>query len=127
MEIVFFDGVCGLCNHFVNFLIQHDKKRRLLFSPLQGLAIQKTKAAPFINEQTLVFIKEGHVFTRSKAAIESIASLGGLWKLSKLLLIVPRFIRDGVYYWIAKHRYQWFGKKAACRMPTPEEKTYFLE
>ncbi|MES2200517.1 MAG: DCC1-like thiol-disulfide oxidoreductase family protein [Chlamydiota bacterium] len=127
MKIVFFDGVCGLCNRFVDFLLRHDKKKRLMFSPLQGVAIQKTKAASFANEQTLVFFKNDLIFVRSRAALEAIATLGGIWRLSKIFLIVPRAIRDGIYILIAKHRYQWFGKKDACRVPTPNEKSRFLE
>lgn len=127
MEIVFFDGVCGLCNHFVNFLLRHDRKRKLTFSPLQGKTIQKTKAASFANEQTIVFLQGDLLLVKSRAAIEVIAALGGVWKLSKILLIVPCFIRDFVYSLIAKHRYQWFGKTDVCRLPTSEEKPYFLE
>lgn len=127
MDIVFFDGVCGLCNHFVDFLIRYDKKKRLVFSPLQGMAIQKTKAASFSKEQTMVFLKGELMFIKSKAAIEAIVALGGFWTLCKVLLFVPGFIRDFIYSWIAKHRYQLFGKKEACRVPTLEEKPYFLE
>ncbi|MBS0627937.1 MAG: DUF393 domain-containing protein [Verrucomicrobia bacterium] len=127
MEIVFFDGVCGLCNHFVNFLLRYDKKRKLVFSPLQGKTIQKTKAAPLANEQTIVFLKGDLLFVKSKAAIETIAALGGVFKLTKILLIIPRFIRDFVYSQIAKRRYRWFGKIDGCRVPKFEEKPYFLE
>lgn len=127
MDIVFFDGVCGLCNQFVSFLIRYDKKRRLVFSPLQGMTIQKTKAASFANEQTIVFLKGDLMFVKSKAAIEAVATLGGIWTLCKVFLFVPRFIRDFIYSWIARHRYQWFGKKEACRIPTLEEKPHFLE
>lgn len=127
MDIVFFDGVCGLCDHFVDFIIRHDRKRKLFFSPLQGKTIQKTKAAGLANEQTIIFLKGDDMFTKSKAAIEIVASLGGVWMISKIFLLVPGFIRDFIYSFIAKHRYQCFGKKNSCRVPAPEEKSYFLE
>lgn len=127
MDIVFFDGLCSLCNGFVDFLIRHDKRRKLFFSPLQGKTIRKTKAAPLAGEQTIIFLKGDEIFARSKAAIECIASLGGGWVLVKVFLVIPVFIRDGVYRFIAKNRYEWFGKKDSCRILKEEEKPYFLE
>lgn len=127
MDIVFFDGVCGLCNHFVNFLLSHDNKKKIRFSPLQGAFIKKTKAASFANEQTVVFLKGKLLFTKSRAAIEAIAMLGGPWIAIKIFLIVPAFIRDFIYDQIAKRRYQIFGKTKACRVPTSAEQPYFLE
>ena len=127
MEIVFFDGVCGLCNHFVNFLIRYDKKKKFFFSPLDGITIQKTKAASFASEQTMVFLKGNRMFTKSRGALEAIAALGGFFSVAKVFLLVPPFIRDFIYSQVAKHRYQWFGKKEECRIPTSEEKPNFLE
>ncbi len=127
MDIVFFDGVCGLCNAFVDFLLRHDRGKVLFFSPLQGRTIRNTKAVAYIGEATLVFIKGDKVFIRSKAAIESVAAMGGAWVLCKGLLIIPGFIRDAVYKTIAKYRYKLFGKKDTCRVPVLEEQSRFLE
>ena len=127
MDVIFFDGICGLCNHFVDFLLRHDTKKKLKFSPLQGLFIQKTAAASLSSAGTLVFLKGEKILIKSTAAIESIASLGRFWVLAKVLLIVPRCIRDIIYDWVARHRYGWFGKMSACRIPKTEEKKYFLE
>jgi predicted DCC family thiol-disulfide oxidoreductase YuxK len=127
MDLVFFDGVCGLCDRFVSFLLRHDKKKRLFFAPLQGTTFAKTKAFSLVKEPSLVFIKGQTVFVRSKAVIESLASLGGGWVFVRVFLCVPSCLRDIVYRWIAKHRYQWFGKKDQCRVPTEQEQQQFLE
>ncbi len=127
MDVVFFDGVCGLCNRFVDFLLRHDTKKKLKFSPLQGVFIQKSPAAFLASEETVVFLKGDQVFIKSKAAIECVASLGGFWVMVKVFLLVPRVIRDLMYDWIARHRYGWFGKVDACRILKVEETKYFLE
>lgn len=127
MQVVFFDGVCVLCNHFVQFLLRWDTKQTLYFSPLQGQTILKTAAASFANENTMVFCKEDKVYIRSDAAIQSIASLGGVWKGVKVLLLIPKCIRDAIYQYIAAHRYGWFGKNKSCFAPTEKQKQYFLE
>jgi predicted DCC family thiol-disulfide oxidoreductase YuxK len=127
LNIVFFDGVCGLCNRFVDFLLERDVHERLYFSPLQGKAIQESAAAALFNSDTIVFVKEDKVFTRSRAVIESIAMLGGFWVLMKLFLLIPGRVRDFAYCFIAKRRYRWFGKKQSCRIPSPKERKYFLE
>jgi predicted DCC family thiol-disulfide oxidoreductase YuxK len=64
--------------------------------------------------------------TRSDAALRIVMRLGGAWKLAAVLLLVPRFLRDGVYTWVARNRYQWFGEHESCRLPSPEERRWFL-
>jgi len=127
MDIVFFDGVCGLCNGFVDFLSRFDKHKKLRYSPLQGTYIQTTKAAPFVTEGTLIFMQGDKIYLGSAAVIRSIADLGGFWKAFIVLLIFPPFIGNFFYRLIAKHRYVWFGKKETCRVPTESEKPYFLD
>jgi predicted DCC family thiol-disulfide oxidoreductase YuxK len=127
MKIVFFDGVCGLCNHFVDFIIKYDREKKLYFSPLQGGFIKKTQAGPFSNQETIVFLKENQVYIKSRAIIEIIASLGTFWVFFKIFLLIPPFIRDFFYHVIAKNRYSLFGKNTQCRMPTEKEKNQFLE
>lgn len=126
-RVVFFDGMCALCNGFVDFLLRHDKKHRLLFSPLQGSFIQGTVANRFSQENTLVFLQKEQVFMRSSAVLRSVAALGGLWKGVLIFLVIPRRVRDAVYSLIARNRYRWFGKRESCRLPTFEEKRFFLE
>jgi predicted DCC family thiol-disulfide oxidoreductase YuxK len=127
MQIVFFDGVCVLCSRFVQFLLRHDAKHVLHFSSLQGDAIKKTKAVSFVKENTIILCKENEVYIRSKAAIECIAALGGIWKVVRVFLLIPGFIRDPLYNVIATHRYRFFGKNPSCFIPKQEQKKHFLE
>lgn len=127
MEIVFFDGVCGLCNHFIDFVLCHDQYKKIYFSPLQGKFIKNTKAFTYSNQETIIFLKDQIVFIKSRAIIEILASLGGFWICIKILLVIPSFIRDFFYSFIAKKRYSWFGKKDQCRIPKKNEKEQFLE
>lgn len=117
--IVYFDGVCGLCNRFVDFLLKHDKRKSLKLAPLQN---HKTKN----QMNTVVLSIDGQEYFKSEAAIKAIASLGGLWSMTLLLLVIPKFLRDSIYDWIAKNRYRLFGKRDTCRLPTSEEKDRFL-
>jgi len=127
-NIVFFDGVCGLCNTSVDLLMRKDRRRFLLFSPLQG-----TTAAQFLpkgmttDASSFIYARKGVIYDRSSAALLVFSDLGGLWKALMIFWIVPRFIRDGVYNFIAKNRYRWFGKKESCRIPTAEERSLFLD
>lgn len=126
--ILFFDGVCGLCNHFVNFLMSHDRHRRLRFATLQGEHAQKLVPAEKRTDlDTVILFSQGDVYERSQAALMAIAALGGAYRAVKILLWIPRPIRDWAYDMVAKNRYQIFGKKDVCRLPTPEERSYFLD
>jgi predicted DCC family thiol-disulfide oxidoreductase YuxK len=124
--IIFFDGNCALCNRFVCFLLKHDKKKMLLFAPLQGKTIQQTKAYNIKDRESVIFLKGELLFIKSEAILEVLASLDGIWKIVKILKSIPRWIRDFFYDVIAKKRYAWFGN-ASCRIMTKEEKGRFLE
>lgn len=125
--IVFFDGICSLCNRFVDFLSKRDKKEQLKYSSLQGKTAL-TKVPDELREQlkTIVFYKNGELLYESDAAIEIISVLGGIWKLSLILKVFPKFIRNPIYRVIARNRYKWFGKRDTCRMPTPNERLKIL-
>lgn len=125
--IVFFDGVCGLCNTMVDFFMKKDKKRSLLFAPMQGETAKGILSHEEIkNLDSFVLYENGVKFYRSDAALKTFNKLTGGWKLMSCLMVFPRFLRDAVYEWIAKNRYQWFGKKEACRMPTEQEREVLL-
>jgi predicted DCC family thiol-disulfide oxidoreductase YuxK len=122
-SIVYFDGVCGMCNRTVDFVLKRDRRGHFQFAPLQG----ETAAArlPQGDRQllsTLVLQTPQGEFRRSAAVVGILQGLGGMWWIAgSLLWIVPRPLRDWVYRLIAGNRYRLFGKKETCRLPTPEE------
>ena len=126
-NIVFFDGVCGICNRFIDFLLSHKNGKALYFSPLQGDAAKVLIPKKYLAQDTIVFKTQKKIYIKSTAALRILYTLGGLWKLSLVFLIMPAFIRNFVYDVIASNRYKWFGKKESCRIPTPQERKRFLD
>lgn len=127
--IILFDGVCNLCNGAVQFVIRHDPKARFHFAPLQSEFAQQLLATLQHNIPTyssIVFVADEKIYIKSTAVLKICGQLSGGWKMARILLIIPRFIRDGVYNFIARNRYRWFGKKAECMIPTPELRQCFL-
>jgi predicted DCC family thiol-disulfide oxidoreductase YuxK len=127
MKIIFFDGVCGLCNGFVDFIIKIDKKKIFLFSPLQG-AYASTQLPETMTQDltSVVLLIDGKTYTKSEAVQKILREIGGIWVLSSIFTVVPRFIQNSIYDQIAKNRYQLFGKKKLCRIPTEEERSRFV-
>ena len=127
--VILFDGICNFCNSAVNFTIKRDKKAIIQFAPLQtekGRMFLRQYNLPTNEMKSFVFIEDGKAYTRSTAALRVCRYLRGVWPLCFAFIIVPRFIRDGIYDWIAKHRYKWFGVRQECMMPTPEVRKRFL-
>lgn len=127
--VILFDGVCNFCNGAVNFVIKRDKKALIQFAPLQsekGRMFSRQFGFSEEDMKTFLFIEDGKVYTKSTAALRVCRYLGALWPLCYGCVIVPKFIRDGMYNWVAKNRYKWFGKKETCMMPTPEVRTRFI-
>lgn len=126
-NVVFFDGVCHLCNGFVDAVIGRDKRHLLFFAPLQGSTAEKLLST---NDRTkldsIVYFESGKTYYRSKAVVKILVSLGGAYKLFSLALFIPGPIRDIIYNLVAKNRYSWFGKSEFCRLPTSEERSYLL-
>ena len=128
-SIILFDGVCNLCNGAVNFVIKRDPGNVFKFAPLQekqGALLLKTHAIDIQKLDSIVLIENGNVYTKSSAALRIARKMSNLWPLFFVLLIIPSFIRDGVYDFIAKNRYKWFGKKEQCMIPTLGLKEKFL-
>jgi predicted DCC family thiol-disulfide oxidoreductase YuxK len=129
-SIILFDGVCNLCNGFVQFVIARDKKNKFKFGSLQSEGAKKI-LEPFIfpldELKTIVLLENGKIYLRSRAVLRITSQLSGAWKLSSLLYIFPSFISDAVYNLISKYRYRFFGKRESCMIPTPEMKTKFIE
>ena len=128
--IVLFDGVCNLCNSSVQFIIKRDKKKQFLFASLQGQTGQEVLEKfnlPANNFNSFILVEGDNVYTRSTAVLRMLKKLGGGWRLFYGFIIIPKFIRNAVYNWIAKNRYKWYGKRDECMIPTPELKERFLE
>ena len=129
-SILLFDGHCSLCNAAVDFVLKRDAKKKLLLASIQGPAGQKVLKKyqlPPSYLETLVLVEEGQVYLGSTAALRVARLLRGGWPLFYALIIIPKGVRDRIYQWIGKHRYQWFGRRASCRMPTASERAHFLK
>jgi predicted DCC family thiol-disulfide oxidoreductase YuxK len=129
--ILFFDGVCNLCNKAVQVFIRRDPEGKLRFASLQSdLAKEMLPKLGLDPEDmnSLVFVKEGKAYLRSEGALLADVYLGG-WQgaFSNGLRIFPIWLRDGVYRIISRNRYRWCGKQDACMIPRPEWKERFLE
>jgi predicted DCC family thiol-disulfide oxidoreductase YuxK len=129
-SIIFFDGVCNLCNGFVQFIIRHDAKAKFKFASLQSDSAKKILQEyhiPLDELKTLVLLEHGNVYLRSRAVLRIGKQLDGLWKLSVLFYIVPSFLADAVYNLISKYRYKVFGKRDTCMVPANDLRNRFLE
>ena len=126
-SIIFFDGVCGLCNHSVLFVLKRDTRNRFLYSPQQSAYAQKTLPKYGGNPQdlnTIYVLKDAEsenpiLLTKSSAACYILSELSGGWRLLSYGRFLPRFLRDFVYDCVAKTRYRFFGKKEVCMLPEP--------
>jgi predicted DCC family thiol-disulfide oxidoreductase YuxK len=125
--VIFFDGVCGLCNGFVDFILKVDKHKKFHFSPLQGaLAKSKLSDEQITDLKSVVLASDNKIFIKSQAVLEILTQLGGFWMLAVVLKIFPNFVLNIFYDLIAKYRYKLFGKKETCRIPSPEERERFI-
>jgi Uncharacterized protein conserved in bacteria len=126
-NVVFFDGICHLCNGFVDVVITRDPTHRYLFAPLQGsTAAQLLTAEDRLNLSTVIYYENGKIYRRSLAVLKILAGLGGVYSLFNLFRILPGPLRDWGYNIVAKNRYAWFGEREFCRLPQPEERAYLL-
>jgi predicted DCC family thiol-disulfide oxidoreductase YuxK len=128
-SIILFDGVCNVCTGAVQFVIKKDQKNHFRFASLQsqqGQNILIRHQLPVNDFNSFVLVENEKVYTRSDAALKVTKNLSGLWPLLYGFIVVPKFIRDGIYNLIAKNRYKWFGKKDSCMIPTPEIMAKFL-
>ncbi|MCB9027069.1 MAG: DUF393 domain-containing protein [Bdellovibrionaceae bacterium] len=126
-NILFFDGVCGLCNRFVNIVIFYDKNHFYHFAPLQGETSKQLLPSNIIdNLNSIILWENGQIKEKSAAVFSIFKKLGGFWRLIIVFQILPLFLTDRIYDFIAKYRYNFFGKKEFCRIPTPKEREWFL-
>lgn len=128
--IVLFDGVCNLCDHTVQFVLKHDTRKQFVFGSLQGKAGQaylQQFHLPTDHFNSFILVEGDKLYTRSTGVLRLLKHLGKGWQLLYAFIIIPPFIRDALYRFIAKNRYTWFGRKEQCRVPTIEERARFLE
>jgi predicted DCC family thiol-disulfide oxidoreductase YuxK len=119
-KIVYFDGVCILCNRTVDFLIRIDRGNKLKFATLQSNFASKYLPLHLLNIpaiDTVIFQDEVRIYTRSSAILKVLCQLGFPWNLSSVFYIIPPGIRDWIYNFVARNRYGWFGKRHQCRVP----------
>ena len=128
--VILFDGVCNLCNGSVQFILKRDKKNKFRFGSLQGnygQQMMKKLQMPSGDMYSFILQENEKVYTRSTAALRVLKLLGGKWKLFYSFIVIPKFVRDGVYRFIAQNRYRWFGKKEECWIPDPKWNDRFLK
>lgn len=129
-KLVLFDGVCNLCNSFVNKIIKKDKSNRFVFAAISSETGKKV--TDYLNIDTekmesIILYEPGVSYDfKSTAALKIIKDFGGIYFLTQLGYVLPEFVRDGIYDVVAKNRYEWFGKKESCMIPTPDLKSKFL-
>lgn len=126
--IIFFDGVCTLCNQSVDRVLALDRKKKFRFASLQGTSAKKMLPAQMIlNMNSIVVFHQGNLHTKSDAILYILKNLGPAYRIFGLLQLIPKPIRDFIYSLIANNRYKIFGKKETCRLPTAAEKSLFLD
>ena len=131
--LICFDGHCLLCNLWVDFLIKRDRKNVFTFTSIQSnggrnaLLKHGYSESKLEDTDSIVVLKADQISIRSDAAIEILVALGGIYKISELLKLIPPSLRNLVYDTVAKRRYRWFGRRDICRIPSPEESHKFLE
>ncbi|MBK7629734.1 MAG: thiol-disulfide oxidoreductase DCC family protein [Ignavibacteriales bacterium] len=129
LKIILFDGVCNLCNYWVNFIIDRDKQNFFKFAALQsekGKELIDKFDLPKDDFDSFILISENNIYKKSTAAFEILKHLNGLIKILFPLKYLPVVFTDFFYNFIARNRYKIFGKKESCRIPTKEEKSKFL-
>ena len=128
-SILLFDGICNLCNSSVQFILKRDTNEQFIFASLQSDAAKNVLLQYNMKNSSLdslVLIEEGQVFQKSTAVLKVCRHLKWPWKVFYSFIVIPKFLRDGIYEFVAKHRYQWFGKKDTCVMVIPEHKNRFI-
>ena len=130
-KLILFDGVCNLCNAAIQYVIKHDKRDVFIFTPLQSNIGKQITEQFKIDTNTidskLLYSQENGLKSKSSAALQIAKGLGFPNNLMSVFFIIPTFIRNRVYDYIAKNRYKWYGKKDECMIPTPELKAKFLD
>lgn len=128
--VIFFDGVCNLCNGFVRFVLRNDPKGHFRFAALQSdyahRSLRHLNIPEATSRQSVILLQQGKIYTASDAALRILAAFPNRLRHLSKLKVIPKFMRDAVYRFIARNRYRWFGKTGACPLPRPEHRGRFL-
>ena len=124
--IIAFDGVCNLCNGFIQWLIKRDKKQQFRYTTLQSGEGGLLRDAVDVDGDSVLLIYKEKIYSLSDVALKCASILGGAWTVASWLRFLPKSFRDFIYKWIAKNRYKWFGQKDVCMMPDPSIRSLFL-
>ncbi|MFD2784405.1 thiol-disulfide oxidoreductase DCC family protein [Hymenobacter rubripertinctus] len=130
-DVIFFDGVCNLCDGFVHFVIDRDPAERFTFVSFQSAAAgqllaKHARPLPVAGPSTIYLLRDGHFFQRSEAVLLIMQRLDAGWRYVALLRYLPRPLRDWAYEIVARNRYRILGREQACRIPTPALRSRFL-
>ena len=128
-SVIYFDGVCVLCNSGVDLVMRHDRNRKFRYATLQSdigqRLLRDLGLAPDAFDSFI--LQEGEKkYAKSTAALRIAKNLPGLWPLLYAFILIPRPVRDAAYSWLARRRYQTLGRRDACRVPSDEERHLFL-
>lgn len=129
-SIILFDGHCNLCSGLVQFVLKRDRINQFRFASLQGKFGQQILDKLNLSTtqlNTFILVEGDQFYTRSTAALMLARKLSGLWPMLYIFILVPKFMRDAIYKWIAKNRYTWFGKRDTCWMPQSRYTNRFLD
>ena len=110
-------------------MIHWDQKSALQFASLQGETAKKLlppERTSKLDPDTVLYLRHNKIYDRSTAILMSLYDIGGWWKLASAGFVLPKFLRDAIYRFVAKTRYQVFGKRDTCRVPTSAEKERLL-
>lgn len=128
--ILLFDGVCNLCSRSVQFVLERNSEENIQFASLQSDVGKQLLSEHQLSEKyidSLVLIETSRAYVKSDAALRLTKHLSGLWKLLMVFLVIPKFIRNPIYDWIARNRYRWFGKQESCWIPQPKWTKRFID
>lgn len=129
-QLILFDGICNFCNDSVRFIMKRDKNDLFRFASIQSELGKKMTQERGIDTQkidSIILIDIGNAYyLKSTAALQIAKKISGIWPLMAVFLYIPESIRDGLYDFIARNRYTWFGKKEECPLPSLEERNKII-
>lgn len=127
-SIILYDGVCGFCDQSIQFILKNKPDPSIRLVSFQSeMGKQLCQQFYIKNMDAIVLIENDTYYDKSTAVLKIIEKLQTRWQYLKYFMVVPKFIRDIIYNFIAKHRYRLMGKAEQCRILTKQEKMYFLE